>query len=520
MVLAGCEPSVWDPRTSFLNPGKQYKAPKQSLTLPIQETISVIDPATELLPNATSPTPEDRVVIEEDYRLVARDVLEVTIMNLYGRGTPDTVRVQVSDTGFIRVPLINEPIKAVGMTEEQLRDKLVSLYVPSIVQWPQITVQFLTQRGNVFVLTGAVPRPATYELSRPDLRLLEALGQGGGLPSTLIKYIYVIRERSQELAAAPSPAAAEPAEKPAAPQEPANDLQHQRQRALDEFQKALEQLQTAPATPSRLPHLTEMAQKPGALPTAAMTPLDEPVSGPNKKWVYDARTREYRQVTIEAPAVAAAPRTAALAASATQPVTSPDQATPADESSATAPAAQEEEKEPFGWANAAEAKGNRVIAIETTALNRGDARVNIVVRPGDVIMVPTLELGQFFMAGEVARPGAYELQGRKMTVKQALAAAGGLGELAWPKNALLIRRIGENEEQVIPLDLVAIMRNRQPDIFLKPNDQIAVGSQACTPFLATIRNAFRFSWGGGLVYDRNFGAPFEGPLNSQRFKQW
>ena len=93
-------------------------------------------------------------------------------------------------------------------------------------------------------------------------------------------------------------------------------------------------------------------------------------------------------------------------------------------------------------------------------------------------------------------------------------------KLAWPKNALLIRRIGDNEEQIIPLDLVAIIRNEQPDLFLKPNDQIAVGSNACAPFLAVIRNAFRFSYGGGFVYDRNFGVGQEFPLTSNRFTRW
>ena len=102
--------------------------------------------------------------------------------------------------------------------------------------------------------------------------------------------------------------------------------------------------------------------------------------------------------------------------------------------------------------------------------------MNIVIRDDDVIIIPLLERGEFYVMGEVHRPGVYDLTGRKVTVKMALAAAGNFGPLAWPENSILVRRVADGQEQIIPLNLEAIIRGDEPDLFLKPNDVLAVGT--------------------------------------------
>ena len=64
----------------------------------------------------------------------------------------------------------------------------------------------------------------------------------------------------------------------------------------------------------------------------------------------------------------------------------------------------------------------------------------------------------------------------------------------------------------VAVNLQAIFDGEQPDIFLKPNDLVNVGTDAVAPFLAVMRNAYRFSYGFGFVYDRNF-APQQTPGN-------
>jgi protein involved in polysaccharide export with SLBB domain len=57
----------------------------------------------------------------------------------------------------------------------------------------------------------------------------------------------------------------------------------------------------------------------------------------------------------------------------------------------------------------------------------GDPRYNIVIRPGDNIHVPVDIIGEFCIMGNVNNQGFINITGRPMTLKMALAAAGGLG---------------------------------------------------------------------------------------------
>ena len=162
----------------------------------------------------------------------------------------------------------------------------------------------------------------------------------------------------------------------------------------------------------------------------------------------------------------------------------------------------------------------RVVAINLKQLRDGDPRMNIVMRDNDIVHIPTLEVGEFYISGEVQRPGVYSLTGRQITLKMAVAAAGNVGGLAWPENSLLIRRIGNNQEQFIPVDIQAIFRGEDPDIFLKPNDTLSIGTDVRASFFAVIRNAFRMTYGFGFIYDRNFADPQIYTPTSRRFTRW
>ena len=146
----------------------------------------------------------------------------------------------------------------------------------------------------------------------------------------------------------------------------------------------------------------------------------------------------------------------------------------------------------------------RVIRIPIAALREGVSKYNVIIRPGDIINVPPVEPGEFYLMGHVARPGVYTLTGRKITLKQAVASAGGLDALAIPRRCDLIRRIGTDQEATVQVNLQAIFDGEQPDLFLKPNDVVNVGTDAVAPFLAVMRNAYRASYGWGFTYDENF----------------
>ena len=154
----------------------------------------------------------------------------------------------------------------------------------------------------------------------------------------------------------------------------------------------------------------------------------------------------------------------------------------------------------------------RVIRVPVAPLVAGDARFNIVVKPGDIIRVPAAEGGNIYIAGQVARPGVYQLpaQGR-LTLVRAIDAAGGLGNIAIPERVDLTRMVGPDRQATIQLNLKAIAEGTQPDVFLKPDDRSNIGTNFWALPLAVVRNGFRFTYGFGFLLDRNFGNDVFGP---------
>ena len=146
----------------------------------------------------------------------------------------------------------------------------------------------------------------------------------------------------------------------------------------------------------------------------------------------------------------------------------------------------------------------RLIRVPADKLLAGDPRYNIIIKPGDTIHVPVDIIGEFAIMGNVNRSGYVDITGRPMTLKMAIAAAGGLGPLAWPKNVEVVRRIGTAREEIVMVDLDKIADGEQPDFFIKPNDLINVGTHPTSRWRAVLRNAFRATYGFGFVYDRNF----------------
>jgi hypothetical protein len=161
--------------------------------------------------------------------------------------------------------------------------------------------------------------------------------------------------------------------------------------------------------------------------------------------------------------------------------------------------------EEFDWSQAATGGvQTRVIKIPTDKLAAGDPRYNVVIRPSDAIYVPVDVIGEFAIMGNVNNQGYINLTGRPMTLKMAIAAAGGLGPLAWPKRCEVTRRVGKNKEETVLVDLDKIAQGEEPDFFIKPNDLINVGTHPTARWRAALRNAFRATYGFGFIYDRNF----------------
>lgn len=147
----------------------------------------------------------------------------------------------------------------------------------------------------------------------------------------------------------------------------------------------------------------------------------------------------------------------------------------------------------------------RIIRVPIDQLRQfGELKYNVVIKPNDMIIIPDPQIGVYYMGGHVARMGVYSLSGQKVTLKQAWISAGGADDFAFPYRTEVVRRIGTNREVCVRINLGSILAMDTPDIYLKPNDVVYVGTHFIAPFLSAVRNSFRLTYGAGFLYDRNY----------------
>lgn len=98
-------------------------------------------------------------------------------------------------------------------------------------------------------------------------------------------------------------------------------------------------------------------------------------------------------------------------------------------------------------------------------------KVNIPIRDGDVINVTRSEGSRFYVQGEVAKPGQYDLE-RGMTVLKAISVAGGFGKFANKK--VMIKTVKDGKEINREVDVGKIERGKSPDVPITGGDIIVV----------------------------------------------
>lgn len=482
-------------------------------TTEIRPSISELEEP-PLLSGATDPIEADLRVVYEIPRAEPKDVIVVRIFELLAPGTETTEQKTVQHDGTIYLPVLGW-LHVEGLTAREIQEQLIDLTQRrNILRSPEITVTLFKTQQDVFHVFGFVQRPGTFGMIREDLRLLEALNLAGGLPENS-DWIYIYRQTEVEDLSGGMPDGTGGPTTGSAPwseTEPTSQSGPVSGAAFDETvwidaphpaQTDWLETQSSWNAPtwamSEIPQETDPALYDAASPVdtrPATAPSDEMVDTDTEltNWIYDPTTGTWK----------AAPTTQATAGVATQP----DQIWPESSSGPNAASQPETGPSVFGPI-VSEINQNypdtRIIAIPSDPLRDGDPRYNLVIRKFDTVRVTAGEVGEYFMMGHVNRPGAYSLSGRKLTLKQALAAAGGIDALGWPDRCQIIRRVGDDREQVVQVNIDEIFSGKAPDLFLKANDIINVGSHPVALFLAVIRSAFRFTYGFGFVYDRNFG---------------
>jgi len=110
-----------------------------------------------------------------------------------------------------------------------------------------------------------------------------------------------------------------------------------------------------------------------------------------------------------------------------------------------------------------------------TLMEEGALELNVALGNGDVVFVPRAK--KFYVVGFVRRPGGFPLN-QPMTVLEGIAMAEGLMEREASPSECALKRLTRGQEEIIPLDLVAIAMGEKPNFFLQPDDVIDVRQTA------------------------------------------
>ena len=105
----------------------------------------------------------------------------------------------------------------------------------------------------------------------------------------------------------------------------------------------------------------------------------------------------------------------------------------------------------------------------TAKLLTGEVGRDVLLQAGDVIFMSAKKI--FFISGEVARPGQYEIS-LGLTLMQAISQAGGVDKFA--SQAIEIHRDEGGEKQILSFDLSQIRKGRMADPAILPGDVIFV----------------------------------------------
>lgn len=113
-----------------------------------------------------------------------------------------------------------------------------------------------------------------------------------------------------------------------------------------------------------------------------------------------------------------------------------------------------------------------MIDLEELLVN-SDLTLNLPLIHGDIINIPVS--GKVFVGGDVRAPGGFPLRGKKLTVSQAIALAGGLKTEAAGSETRIFRYSDKGTgKEILSVDVYSIQKGQAEDLYLKENDIIFV----------------------------------------------
>ena len=354
------------------------------------------------------------------YILGPEDVLEVTVW-----GYPDLPRiVTVRPDGKISLPIVGS-LTAAGLSVERLTQILTRAYA-AYINNPQVTVSIREFRKIRVSVLGQVTRPGTYVLP-PGSRLLDLLSAAGGLTEVAaLKEAHLLR-----------------AGQPPAP------VDLERVLAGDAAANVVLRGGETLVVPEDLVNIVNVAGE---------------VARPGR-YRLKGEMRVLDVLLLAGGLTEKASVTAARVVHASR------------------------QSEPLGL---------------DRLLLRQDMSQNILIQPGDTLIIPEETNNKVYVIGDVNNPGVFLVKGQ-VTLLQALAIAGGPVQrgLATAKSAHIVRRNGDtgrivagaatvqplpNGGALITVDLQAMLRGGDVtrDVMVEPGDVVVVPQSGLSTFQAIL----------------------------------
>ena len=533
-VASGCDYDTW------MDPSRTGYFEHTPTSIPILRKIDVIEVEQDAFATEIgAPVAADLIPGNSEYIFASGDGIEVQINDLFQVDKAEQFRRTVDQSGKILLPIVGS-IEVAGKSQSELVGAIEAKLKP-IIRDPRVDVTIVEGRAFTFTVDGQVRNSGVYALQRPDFDIEQAVALAGGANegARRIRIVRTLITSADDAAAvdaqpaqgstpSAAPAHSAPATGPAPATVPVTGPGESSAPSVDDLLKQIQPpaatAPTEPSAPAPAPASAPPAASPGALRSPAMVvdvdQLEAPkvaetavvqtvpdvqtpptsVPATESRYVFDTQKQEW--VYVSAGSAGPASPDVGLATP-----NSPDGAI-------TGPAAFASEARPlkkgkdFRLPNG---KRTRVILVDWAKLQQGDLTQNVLVRPGDKIHVES-DIGVVYIDGEIARPGVYNLPPiGELTLSRLVSAAGGLGQIAIPQRVDLIRKIAPDREAAIRVNLAAIRNKAEPDIVMRADDHIIIGTNFFATPLAVIRNGFRMTYGFGFLIDRNFGNDVFGP---------
>jgi len=520
LFLVGCNANSW-----MADPGGQGYYKPTPTTIPILDRIDIIEDSISL-PRYSKVTHADLMPSDLTYKVHPGDTVDLKIYGLYATNQQYPVTRRVDEGGYLRIPEVGDVLIA-GLTAQAAQDLISSELGKKVMTHPSVQLEVLDHTGFTYTVYGDLARWGKFTLRNPDLRLIDVLALAGGVPQST-RFIYVIRGLPLSDSVLPS--------------------WDRKKTGDDDNAEFLKQFPTNTEEPAPAINIEDLINQLDVGTTNTVSPESNPIPTPEPQ---DESTPNIESLIQNldigdnddtgehsiSPGIIQTGKHELIDIDDVIPVrktASNQKRVPVDidallsqvpaktkdsafvyipesdtwlEVHAESPRKVGSDKEQLSSKKNNSKMLERIIEVEWLPLKQGDSSYNIVIRPEDRIYVKGAPLGHLYIRGEIGRPGVFDYPrtGEKITLTEFITSAGDLGPIAVAEKVSLTRRLSDNTQATITLNYAAIIQRTEPDIFLKPNDLISIGtSWGATP-MAIIRNGFRATYGFGFLLDRNFG---------------